>query len=120
MRRLTRFVFGFAILAWPVFAHAANLTAEEAAQHIGQTATVCGMVASAHYAARSRGRPTFLNLDKPYPNQIFTAVIWGENRSAFGTPETTLLTKRICITGKIETYRGEPEIILRSPGQLSQ
>jgi len=33
--------------------------------------TVCGEVASTHYAVRSRGNPTFINLDKAYPNQIF-------------------------------------------------
>ena len=42
--------------------------------------TVCGIVASAHYAASSKGQPTFVNLDKPYPNQIFTVLIWGSDR----------------------------------------
>ncbi len=46
---------------------AKTLTAKEAAEHVGEVATVCGKVASATYAARSRGRPTFLNLDEPYP-----------------------------------------------------
>jgi hypothetical protein len=48
---------------------------------------VCGTVASTHYAPRSRGQPTFLNLGHAYPNEDFTAVIWGENRAQFGTPE---------------------------------
>ena len=41
------------------------ISALEASKHIGETATVCGTVASANYATRSRGKPTFLNLDKP-------------------------------------------------------
>jgi len=45
------------------------LTADEAAHHIGETATVCGTIASASYASHSKGQPTFLNLDKAYPNQ---------------------------------------------------
>jgi hypothetical protein len=44
-----------------------TLTSAEASRHTGEAATVCGAVASATYAARSRGGPTFLNLDKPYP-----------------------------------------------------
>ncbi len=105
----------------PLSARAASthpLTAEQARDHAGQTATVCGNVASTRYAASSRGRPTFLNLDKPYPNQIFTIVIWGENRSKFGTPETAYEDKGICVTGKITEYRGIPEIVARSPKQI--
>ena len=55
-----------------VVAEAQTLTAEQAAGHIGETATVCGVVASAHYARRSQSQPTFLSLDKAYPNQVFT------------------------------------------------
>jgi hypothetical protein len=61
-----------------------KLTAAEAGQHVGETATVCGVVASGRYAERTRGRPTFLNLDKPYPDQVFTILILGENRAKFG------------------------------------
>ncbi|MFZ0805936.1 MAG: hypothetical protein WAN03_07120 [Candidatus Sulfotelmatobacter sp.] len=44
-----------------------TLTASEAKDHIGEQATVCGKVVSTGYAENSRGKPTFLNLDKPYP-----------------------------------------------------
>jgi hypothetical protein len=39
-----------------------RLTAADAAKHIGETATVCGTVASARYAESSNRKPTFLNL----------------------------------------------------------
>jgi DNA/RNA endonuclease YhcR with UshA esterase domain len=97
---------------------AQKITASEATNHIGQTATVCGGVASARYADNAKGKPIFLNLDKPYPNPIFTAVIWEADRPKFGQPELELKDKRICVTGKIEEYRGTPEIILRDRGQL--
>lgn len=108
----------FAAGSFPV--SAATVSPEEAAHHLGQKATVCGVVASAHYAARSRAQPTFLNLGKPYPDEIFTAVIFGSNRAKFGTPETTLRGKRICVTGTIRRYRGEPEIILKNPSQITK
>jgi len=60
-----------------IAAHAANLTPEEASGHVGENATVCGVVASGKFADRSKGQPTFLNLDKAHPNQVFTAVIFG-------------------------------------------
>lgn len=94
---------------------AKKLSASEAKDHIGEQATVCGKVASARYSATTRGKPTFLNLDKLYPNQIFTALIWGENRGKFGTPEETYRDKQVCVTGKITEYRGAPEIVVSDP-----
>jgi micrococcal nuclease len=95
-----------------------SISAGEAKNHIGERATVCGEVASAHYAAKSRGSPTFINLDKPYPNQIFTVLIWGSDRSKFGEPEETYRSKRICVNGKISDYKGIPEIIAHETTQI--
>src|SRR5579872_6678892 len=87
-----------------------EISPAEAAKHVGEKATVCGVVASASYAARSKGQPTFLNLDKPYPNPTFTALIWGDDRPKFDQPEVKLRDKRICTTGTITLYKGVPEI----------
>jgi hypothetical protein len=62
------------------------ITAPEAKSHIGEAAMVCGTVASTRLASSSRGRPTFLNLDKSYPRKISTVSIWGANRPKFGRP----------------------------------
>jgi len=102
-----------------VFGQGKKLTTAEAKNHIGEQATVCGKVASERYAAATRGKPTFLDLDKAYPGQLFTVLIWGENRAKFGTPEETYRNKNICVTGRIRSYRGEPEIIASVPAQLS-
>jgi DNA/RNA endonuclease YhcR with UshA esterase domain len=96
-----------------------KLTAVEAKVHVGETATVCGNVVSTRYASSTKGQPTFLNLDKPYPNQVFTVVIWGSNRSKFGTPETDYKGKRVCATGEITDYRGTPEIVVAYPRQIN-
>jgi hypothetical protein len=60
---------------------AAELKWRQGASHVGETATVCGTVASANYAVRTKGQPTFLNLDKAYPNHVFTIVVWGSERA---------------------------------------
>ena len=99
-------------------AQTARVAPKDAKDHIGQTETVCGKVGSAHYADRSKGQPTFLNLDEPYPHEIFTVVIWGNDRSKFGAPESKYRDARICVTGKIATYRGKPEIVATEPGQI--
>jgi hypothetical protein len=105
---------------WGTVAGAADLRPEDAKRHIGESATVCGVVASAKFEADARSKPTLLDLEKAYPHAIFTAVIYGDNRSKFGTPETSLRGKRICVTGQISEYRGKPEIVLTDPSQLAQ
>jgi hypothetical protein len=95
-----------------------KLTATQAKNHVGKNATVCGVVAIAIYARNTHRQPTFICLDQYYPHQNFTAVIWGEDRSKFGTPETTLNGKEICVSGVIEEYQGKPRIILRRKEQL--
>lgn len=106
------------VFALPTLAQKKYSTSE-AKEHFGETATVCGEVVSTRYAASTKGQPTFLNLDKPYPNQVFTVVIWGEHRGKFGKPEDDYKGKRICVSGKITAYAGLPEIIADDPKQIA-
>lgn len=117
----------FVALAWLSFASAVALaqeaprmvTADEARKHVGSVVTVCDSVASATYVSRSNGRPTFLNLGRAYPNQIFTVVIWGEVRDQFPEPpERAFRNRRICVTGRVTTYRGAPQIVVREPSAV--
>jgi hypothetical protein len=94
------------------------ITADQASEHIGERATVCGRVASAHYASRSRGRPTFLDLGRPYPHTLFTVVIWGDDRARFGQPEKQYRDKHICVSGVISVYRGQPDMTVRNPAEI--
>jgi hypothetical protein len=107
------------LLVCPIAACAAPLNPEEAASHVGENATVCGLVASARYAAQATAAPTFLDFGKPYPNQIFTAIIFGSDRAKFEAPELSLREKQVCVTGALFLYQGKPEIVLRDPKQLS-
>jgi DNA/RNA endonuclease YhcR with UshA esterase domain len=116
-KRVILFVF-LVLLASSIAEAQKSLTTAEAKYHLGKNATVCGEVASTHYAVRSRGNPTFINLDKPYPNQVFTVLIWGSDRSKFGDPEEVYRNKSICVTGKISEYKGIPEIVAYGPSQI--
>ncbi|MGH7190961.1 MAG: hypothetical protein ACREF0_17465 [Acetobacteraceae bacterium] len=98
-------------------AGAATVSAGAAAGHAGETETVCGTVASVYYASRSRARPTFLDFGARYPHETFMAVIFDDDRPAFGQL-AGLRGERACVTGPIQLYRGKPEIILQDPSQL--
>jgi len=100
-------------------ADAPRLPADEARHHVGEVAQVCGHVASAAYFGSVKGQPTFINMDRPYPDQTFTVVIWSSARSRFDAPPERLYDgKSICVTGTIETYRGRPQIEVTSPEQI--
>ena len=70
--------------------------------------------------SHSKGQPTFLDFDMPYPSETFAAVIWADDRAKFRTPESALLGNQVCGTGLIQLFRGRPEVVLHDPGQLLQ
>lgn len=108
----------FALALGAASAQAKPLTPQQAAGAVGRRATVCGIAASIHFAARSRGQSTFVNLGAPYPNQVFTIVIWGDDRPSFKPPPESWQGKRLCVTGRIKLYRGTPEVIAYGPNQI--
>jgi hypothetical protein len=110
--------FIFLLLTLNTTAQTNELTAGKARDHVGEVQTVCGKVASTHFASKTKGEPTFLNLDEPYPKEIFTILIWGSDRAKFGTPETKYKDAHVCVTGKITSYRGVAEIVATEPSQI--
>jgi hypothetical protein len=89
------------------------ITWDQASAHVGELATITGPTISTVYASDSRGKPTFLNIGKDYPDpDRFTIVIWGYDRDNFPfAPEVEYNNKAICVTGLIETYEGIPQIV---------
>jgi hypothetical protein len=111
-----------ALSLWALSAGAVTVTPADAMGQVGHTAKVCGLVSSANYEPDSRAHPTFLTLvspDQPRVNQTLTAVIFGDDRAKFGTPEMALQGQRICVTGFVSFFRHRPEMILTQPSQVS-
>lgn len=96
----------------------ATYAPEEAADHIGERALVCGRVVDAAFAEGVGGTPTFLNFGRPYPEQPFTAVIWGRDRRKFERPEVIYRGTRLCVAGRIREHEGTPQIEVRDPRQI--
>ena len=98
-----------------------TIPAKRAKDNVGSNKTVCGLVAGATYAQGNSGQPTFINLDKPYPDHSFTIVIWGANRKSFNVPpERAYTNQRICVTGLIESYRDRPQVTVIRPAQVTR
>ena len=77
-------VVGLTVLLFAAVSQATEIPAAEAKSHIGEHASVCGKVSSERTATNAKGSPTFINLDAAYPNQIFTILIWGEDKPNIG------------------------------------
>jgi hypothetical protein len=120
MPTFSRLIVAATFAGWATVAHAEPVSPEDAAKHVGQTATVCGVVAGAKYAAQVRGGLTFIDFGKPYPNAVFTALIFASDRAKFGAPEKTLQGKQVCVTGQVRLYKGQAEIVLTDPKQLTE
>lgn len=97
-----------------------TLSGDEAVQHIGETNTVCGMIASAKYAVGAPGNPTYLNFDRPFPHQSCSVVIAEPTRAKFKVaPELAFPGKSVCVTGIIAAdRRGRAQIWVSAPSQI--
>ena len=114
----------FLLILWiaiPIsYAQEGYVSPEDASGYVGEVKTVCGVVVGTKYAIKSRGQPTFLNLNRPYLHHIFTIVIWGSDRHKFEhPPEVYYKNKKVCVTGLITEYRGKPQIIIHAPDRIT-
>ena len=89
----------------------------QAEQHLGQDVTVEGVVTA---VSTSRKGNTFINFGGVYPNQTFTGWIPSGTPLASDASLQSLQGKRIKITGRIELYRGKPEIRVLEKSQITE
>ena len=96
-------------------AMAANIQAKDAAQHVGETATVVGVLSDVHKP--DSGKLIQWEIGGAYPNNLLSAVIFKHDMGKF--PDMTpMVGKTLAITGKIEMYHDKPEIVLKDITQV--
>ena len=84
----------------------------QAKYFFGQHATICGKVVAAKYKENGKTNPTYIDLDKKWPESVFSIIVFGKDRINFSyKPEEFLYNKRVCITGEVGEYKGVPQII---------
>jgi hypothetical protein len=102
-----------------LFEEGPQVSALEAAAYVGQDAVVCGRVVNTVFAQATRGQPTYLNLERAFPEQPFDVVVWGRDRSRFDTqPEVLYFGHEICAAGRVTSHQDVPRIEARGPGQI--
>lgn len=84
-----------------------TITAEEASQLIGEQIIIRAKVASVFYAKNSSGSPTFLNLDKNFPDNPIAVVIFEKELKKFKINAHLYKGKTVIVTGKVGLYKDE-------------
>jgi DNA/RNA endonuclease YhcR with UshA esterase domain len=108
-------LFAAVIAALAIAQTGPTYTPTEAAKHVGETATVTGKVDGFHQSGKGN---IFLNMGGAYPNQAFTAFIPSGSAPQFSNAQQ-YDGKTVSVSGKIQLYKGKPEIIVNSPSQIS-
>lgn len=85
----------------------------EAKSHVGETVCIKGKVVNVSASAKSN----FLNFCNDYKTCPFSALIFSSDASNFNNVQV-YSGKDVEITGLIREYKGNPEIIIKSPGQI--
>ena len=82
----------------------------------GRKYTVCGNVVS---TKKHKKGHVFINLDKKFPNQVFSISIFESNIKNFDyEPEIYLINKQVCFKGEIGEYNKTPNMVLEHSKQV--
>jgi len=90
-----------------------SISTKEARDHINKTAIVEGYIAD----VVKRPKVNYLNFDKKYPDNSFTVVVFPDDSEKFGDLYR-YKNKNVKVHGKINLYKGKPQIIANSPNQI--
>lgn len=95
-------------------AQEAKIEAIKAPFHVGKSVMACGQLAEVkHFDNRH-----YLNLDKKYPNQSLTLLVWDNNykwfEERFGRIDH-MVGQRFCARGTIEEYKNNLQIKVNNP-----
>ncbi|MCZ4409595.1 DNA/RNA non-specific endonuclease [Cryomorphaceae bacterium 1068] len=77
---------------------------------------VCGTVVSTF---KSKNNNVFVNLDKKFPNTVFTLTIWTRNQANFSyAPENEFMGKKVCVKGEVTRRDGVMQMNLINEKQV--
>ena len=84
------------------------------------TVNLFGFVTKVNYSADLIGSPTLMNFSGKDSTQSVTLIVWSKDKHKFKkAPETAFLNQYVQVKGKIEIYKGKPQITLHSEQQIS-
>ncbi|MEY4925939.1 MAG: hypothetical protein RI894_375 [Bacteroidota bacterium] len=115
---------------WDADTYADDLTRQlpipvsDAGSYLGKKITVVGTVQSTYYAEKDQGKPIFLNLDKPYPDNEMVVYLLEEDVQKLAFDRLLYENKQILVRGEIGQYKDEfgkirPSIHITDASQIA-
>lgn len=87
-----------------------TIPVEDAARHIDENVNITAKV----YSYKELANMTLVNLGAEYPNQLLTVVLKGDTKALSKGIDNKMLN----IKGKLEMYKGKPEIVITDARQI--
>lgn len=82
----------------------------------GKKVEICGTVVSTF---KSKKNNVFVNLDKKFPNTVFTLTIWARSQANFSyPPEKELLNLKVCARGEVSRREGVMQMNITNEKQI--
>lgn len=82
----------------------------------GRKVSVCGTVVSTKLSKKGN---VFLNLDKKFPNQVFSITIWKDYVPNFSyEPHKELMSKEVCVHGMVRNFNGVSTMDVQKEEQI--
>lgn len=95
---------------------AVNTTRVNGIMNDNRKHTVCGKVVS---TKKHKKGHVFIDLDKKFPNQVFSVSIFESSIKNFDyEPEVYLLDQEVCFTGNVGEYNDTPNMIIENSKQV--
>lgn len=118
MKKVLFKLFGISLFCTSIvsaaFAAEAKIEAFKAPFYVGQSVMACGnLVETKHLSNRH-----YLNLDRKYPNQTLTILVWDNDyrwfEKRFGKIDAKI-GQRFCGRGLIEEYKNNMQMQIKNP-----
>ncbi len=90
----------------------------QAKYQVGKQVTVCGTVVGTRRTQKANA--LYLNFDRLHPHQDFYATVWDYNGPNFHyDPETFLVDRQVCVTGKVTLFDDIPRISVNNEKEIT-
>lgn len=117
-----KFLAALFLLSISFFSHAQKqIQMDQVKDNIGQTVKLEGKIFGVKTFEDDDKKPTLVNLylGSDAPNQTLTIAVYPSYKtSSIVLPNESSKGDIAIVTGKIELYKGKPQIVVRSSGQL--
>jgi len=94
---------------------------EQVKDHVGDSVKLEGMIYGIKVFEDDDKNPTLsvINLGAAYPNQLLTIAVYPSYKTKdIVFPDERFMGGKAVVFGKIEMYKGKPQVVVRSPNQL--